>query len=676
VPDTDLKYRAFLSYSHRDTGWAKWLHARLEGFRIDKDLIGRETPVGPVPKTLRPIFRDREDFSGGHTLADATITALDASAALIVLCSTISAGRAAVNEEVRLFRARHPDRPVIPVIIDGTWPENFPPALRHELTADGTITDRPVTILGPDLRESADGKNLGLAKIVAGLTGLSADDVFRRAERARRRRTRIWRGVAAFCLLLAVLATGSAVYAWHELKTNEAFLAATLKTATDIVNTAVTQAEKYNVPRSATLELLTKAEGLFNNMAQFGRPTPDLQYQKAWMLIEFARNYAILGDTGQERAHAAEAFRLLSGLAAAKPNDPTYQYSLAAAYDEIGDVQVPQGNLPAALTSYQASLAIRERLAKSDPSNAGWQRNLSLSYEKVGDVQVAQGNLPAALTSSQASLTIRERLAKSDPGNAGWQHDLSIPYERIGDVQVAQGNLPAALTSYQASLAIRESLAKSDPGNAGWQRDLSVSYERVGDVQVDQGNLPAALTSYQVDLAIMDRLMQSDPSNARWQRDLSAPYERVGDVQVAQGNLPAALTSYQASLAIRERLAKFDPSNALSQDDLSLSYERVGDVQLTQGNLTDALASYQAALAIMDRLVKSDPSNARWQRALSVSYSKLAEVYLRSKQISQAQDALAAGRAILAPLTARHPEFSQWKQELAWFDRQIAALKN
>jgi len=168
-----FKYRAFLSYCHLDTGWAKWLHARLEDFRIDKDQIGRATPVGPVPNTLRPIFRDRDDFSGGHTLTEATVTALDASAAIIVLCSTVAAGRHAVNEEVRLFRSRHPDRPVIPVIIDGKWPENFPPALRYELAADGTITDRPVTILGPDLREAGDGKNLGLAKTVAGLTGLA-----------------------------------------------------------------------------------------------------------------------------------------------------------------------------------------------------------------------------------------------------------------------------------------------------------------------------------------------------------------------------------------------------------------------------------------------------------------------------------------------------------------------
>ena len=65
-----IRYRAFMSYSHHDTTWAKWLHKALEDYRIDKDLVGRETPLGALPKTLRPIFRDREDFSGGSTLTE------------------------------------------------------------------------------------------------------------------------------------------------------------------------------------------------------------------------------------------------------------------------------------------------------------------------------------------------------------------------------------------------------------------------------------------------------------------------------------------------------------------------------------------------------------------------------------------------------------------------------
>ena len=70
------RYLAFLSYSHRDTAWAKWLHRGLEGYRIDKDLVGRETAAGPVPKALQPIFRDREDFAAGHSLTDQTLATL------------------------------------------------------------------------------------------------------------------------------------------------------------------------------------------------------------------------------------------------------------------------------------------------------------------------------------------------------------------------------------------------------------------------------------------------------------------------------------------------------------------------------------------------------------------------------------------------------------------------
>jgi hypothetical protein len=116
---TAIRYRAFLSYSHRDASWGKWLHGALEGYRIDKDLVGRQTPAGAVPKTLRPIFRDREDFSAGHSLTEQTLAALEASQFLIVICSPNAARSQYVNEEVRRFKALGRGRRVIPVIVDG-----------------------------------------------------------------------------------------------------------------------------------------------------------------------------------------------------------------------------------------------------------------------------------------------------------------------------------------------------------------------------------------------------------------------------------------------------------------------------------------------------------------------------------------------------------------------------
>ena len=37
---------------------------------------------------------------------------------------------------------------------------------------------------------------------------------------------------------------------------------------------------------------------------------------------------------------------------------------------------------------------IADRLTKADPANAGWQARPSVLHDNIGDVQVAQGNLP------------------------------------------------------------------------------------------------------------------------------------------------------------------------------------------------------------------------------------------------------------------------------------------
>jgi formylglycine-generating enzyme required for sulfatase activity len=231
VPDPlPLKYRAFISYSHADTGWAKWLQRGLEGFKIDKDLAGRETPRGAIPASLRPIFRDREDFTAGEALPEQTLAALDASAALIVVCSPDSARSNYVNEETRLFKSRHQDRPVIPLIVGGKPgdPERecFPSALKFKLDGKGRVTKRKAELLAADAREDGDGKNLALAKVVAGMIGLSSDEIFRRAERERRaaarRRRRVQALIGALGVLLIVGLVGwinqdylREQYCWH-----------------------------------------------------------------------------------------------------------------------------------------------------------------------------------------------------------------------------------------------------------------------------------------------------------------------------------------------------------------------------------------------------------------------------------------------------------------------------
>jgi tetratricopeptide (TPR) repeat protein len=353
--------------------------------------------------------------------------------------------------------------------------------------------------------------------------------------------------------------------------------------------------------------------------------------------------------------------------AKADPGNTAWQYNLCNAHNSIGDVLVRQGKFPAALHSYQASVAIANQL--------GWEFGLAISYPKIGAVFVEQGNFMAALDSYQRSYAIFDRWAQEAPENVAYQRDLFNLHLKIGDVLVKQGNHAAALDSYRASLAIMDRLANADPGYTGWQRNLSISHDKIGDVLLVQGSLAAALESYQASLAIRHGLATLDPGSTDWQSDLSISHDKIGDVLRAQHDFPAALESYQISFTIRDQLAKADPRNFDWLWLLSVSHGKIGYLLLTEGNFAAARDSYQAEHAISDRLAKADPGNARWQRDLGLSQGRVGMAEARLGARDRALAAFHEGRDIIARLEAQAPENAALPGDLAWFDNQIGPLE-
>ena len=96
----EFRYRAFISYSHADEEWAKWLHRALETYKLPKRLVGQDTPYGPVPERLTPIFRDRDELATATSLGETLTAALEQSACQLVICSRKSARSRWVNEEI------------------------------------------------------------------------------------------------------------------------------------------------------------------------------------------------------------------------------------------------------------------------------------------------------------------------------------------------------------------------------------------------------------------------------------------------------------------------------------------------------------------------------------------------------------------------------------------------
>ena len=189
-----MKYKAFISYSHRDALTANWLHRRLDGYRPPR--------LNGAPRETRwRVFLDREELGASSNLSERIQRALDESETLVVLCSPDAARSRHVSMEVAYFR-QLTDRNILFAIVDGTPYGEDDECMPEELQK---LPNEP---LGVDLRKN--DKSEAFLKIASGIMKIDYGDL---ANRERKRSIR--RTVLGACIvgLILFLAAGAATIA-------------------------------------------------------------------------------------------------------------------------------------------------------------------------------------------------------------------------------------------------------------------------------------------------------------------------------------------------------------------------------------------------------------------------------------------------------------------------------
>ncbi|HIG81549.1 MAG TPA: TIR domain-containing protein, partial [Verrucomicrobiales bacterium] len=193
--------------------WGRWLHRGIEGYKIPKGLIGRDTRYGQVPKRLFPVFRDREELPTASDLSKIINQALIDSSHLIVICSPNSAKSQWVNEEVMAFKKLGKQNRILCLIVDGEpnaankpelgLEECFPSAVKVAADEDGNLTDIEAEPIAADAREGKDGKANALMKVFAGMMGVGFDEIKQR-DLARKQKRAALVGTASLILALVM----------------------------------------------------------------------------------------------------------------------------------------------------------------------------------------------------------------------------------------------------------------------------------------------------------------------------------------------------------------------------------------------------------------------------------------------------------------------------------------
>ena len=190
-----FEFDAFISYSHRDLKWAKWLQEKLETFHIPDDAGDAFTG-----RRRMRVFRDQTDLAGVEVTASLR-RELRASRFLVVVCSPNSAASRWVNDEVAYFEDLGRQDSIIPFIVSGEPDsdrpelECYPPRLRS--------TDERA-VLGANVQEI--GKAKALLKVVSLLIDVRFNRLVDREKQRKRRNAAV-----AASILLAVSATLAAL---------------------------------------------------------------------------------------------------------------------------------------------------------------------------------------------------------------------------------------------------------------------------------------------------------------------------------------------------------------------------------------------------------------------------------------------------------------------------------
>lgn len=500
------QYRAFISYSHADRAAARWLHRALESYRLPPRLIGRPGPRGMVPPTLSPIFKDREDLPAANDLTAEVTAALQASGCLVVLCTPAAAASRYVEQEIMLFRAAHPDRPILAALFDGEPDTAFPAALRRR--ADGTAVEP----LAADFRKAGDGKRLALLKVIAGAAGVDLDALVQRDAQRRLRRVTAITVAAVVAMLIMVLLTAFAFRARAEADRQRA-------QAEGLVEFMLTDL-RDRLKGVGRLDAMTSTNA--RAMAYYGaqpldRLGPISLERRARILLAMGADNERLGDLAAARRNYAEAKRVTSVLRVADPDNPDRIFADAQSDYWRGHVDELAGNFDDAAIAYGRYRAAARELLALEPGSARALAEIAYAENNLGMLELNGFRRPArAVTAFTAATTAFAAALRQQPGNTELRFETANAEAWLADALFTIGDHGAARQHRLIDRALKTELLAADPQNRRFAFAIIVTDRALALIDVETGDKDRAAATLARAAAGIAALVRLDSSNMMW----------------------------------------------------------------------------------------------------------------------------------------------------------------
>lgn len=570
------RYKAFISYSHRDDGWAGWLHKSLESYKPPRNLVGTVTEFGVVPHRVAPVFRDREELPSATDLGALLNQSLADSACQIVVCSPAAARSKWVNEEILAFKRLGREHRIYCLIVDGEpnasdMPgredeECFPPALRFKLDDNGKLSDQRTEPIAADARKNKDGKSNARIKLLAGMLGVGYDQL---AQRELHRRHQRMISVAVASITGMVITSGlavAAVLAREEAERQRVRAEIEAETAQQTTNFMVELFEVSD-PSEALGNTITAREILDRGARRIEFELTDQPEIQSTLMDTMGTVYRSLGLYPQARALLERGLETRRGLFG------TAHPAVARSQVNIAELLGVQAEFDQAETLFLEAI---QTLEASEQANDG---EIAMARQGLAQVYSLEGNFSAA----EEQLLQAIDLQRTEFGSRSL--DLARSLDQLGMELAFQGRADEAEPLLRDALAMRRELI---PG--GIHPDLDDSLNNLAVFLYEQGRYEDTERLFRESLEMKRQLLGEDHP------DYGQGLNNLAFVLHDQGEYEEAENLYQRALEIRRASVGNDhPQLAQSLNNLAFLYYDMGRFELALETSRQALDTYRRA---------------------------------------------------------------------------------
>lgn len=499
------RYWAFVSYSHRDAAFGRRLHRRLEAYALPRRLVGRGTARGAVPRRIHPIFRDREEFAAAHDLSAEVRAALEASASLVVVCSPAAAASAWVAREIDLFKALHPDRPVLAALVSGEPAEAMPAGLR---TGAGGA---PVEPLAADFRRGRDGEQLALLKLVAGIVGIGLDELVQRDGHRRLQRVTAVTAAALVAMLGMGALTLFALNARAEAERQRAGGEGLVRFMYTDLRDGLRGVGRLDLMAAVNARALAYYDKERDNLQ------PASQAQRARILQAIGEDDETKGRRDDALKNFQEAWRTTSALLAADPDNPDRIFDEAQSAYWLGYDAYERGEFAAAKTRFLDYKRLADRLVVIDAKNPRY--GLEQSFAE-GDLCSLAFKPPkdraAALSNCLAALHHMEAAVRRLPPSTLLESELANRHSWLGDAYRLNGDDADAVAQWTMQERTLDALIRAEPQNMMFRSAWIAAQRSLARADAEAGRTEAARERLQHAIAALDDMIAFEPGNKSW----------------------------------------------------------------------------------------------------------------------------------------------------------------